>query len=80
MNMLEYLKDITDIAPYVGTPPLHGLRFNPLKLSRQRFEELTPVKITPCGFYSCGYRSDGEHRVPIPCTWQADITYRSPAR
>lgn len=60
MNMLEFLKDITDIAPFVGSPPFYGVRFNPLKLSRQRFEELSPVKITPCGFYSCGYRSEGE--------------------
>ena len=80
MNMLEFLKDITDIAPFVGSPPFYGVRFNPLKLSRQRFEELSPVKITPCGFYSCGYRSEGEAPGTHPLHMAADITYRSPVR
>ena len=60
MNMLEYLKDITDLAPYVGTPPFCGVRFNPLKISRERFEQLAPFEVAPCMFYSCGYRTQGE--------------------
>lgn len=60
MNMTEYLKDITDLAPYVGTPPFCGVRFNPIKIDRARFERLFPSSLSPCGFYSCGYRTDGE--------------------
>lgn len=56
MNMFEYLKDITDLAPFVGTKPFCGLRFNPIKLEKRVFERIAPCELTPCTFYSCGYR------------------------
>lgn len=66
MDMFEYLKDITELAPYAGTPPFNGVRYNPVKLDRSRFESIAPFDIEPCGFYSCGYRTKGEPQGTHP--------------
>lgn len=69
MNMFEYLKDITDLAPYADTKPFCGLRFNPIKMSRQQFENEAVCELSPCSFYSCGYRtgddSSGSHPLHL---------------
>lgn len=54
--MTEYLKNITDITPYIGTSPFCGVRINPLKLSHEDFERLRDFDAKPCEFYRYGYR------------------------
>ncbi len=58
MEMTEFLRDIFDISPYIGSKPFCGVRYNPLKLSRAEFEALAPFKLTPCPFHPDGYVTD----------------------
>lgn len=64
--MLEYLKEWIDLTPWVGQPPLEGVRFNRKKLSREAFERLAPFDLRPSPFYEDGYylpggETDGNH-------------------
>ena len=58
--LIEEIRDIVDLTPFIGTPPVAGVRFNPLKITRERFEALFPVPLTPSPFFEGGYRLDGE--------------------
>ncbi|MBQ6946836.1 MAG: hypothetical protein IJN42_02215 [Clostridia bacterium] len=60
MDMITYLKEIVDLAPLVGTEHTSGVRFNPLKLTREQFEALFPEALYPAAYYEHGYRTDGE--------------------
>ena len=64
--MLEYLKEWIDLTPWVGQPPLEGVRFNRKKLSREAFEALAPFELRSSPFYEDGYylpsgETDGNH-------------------
>ena len=54
--MLEYLKEITDLTPYVNTQPFHAVRVNPLKLTKEQFEKAADFELSACEFYEYGYR------------------------
>ena len=58
--MLTYLKDIIDLTPFVNTDHISGVRYNPLKLSRETFEQLFPEELTPAAYYPHGYKVAGE--------------------
>ncbi len=60
MDMITYLKDIVDLAPLVGTAHVSGVRYNPLKLTAERFAELFPAELQPAAYYEAGYRLEGE--------------------
>lgn len=53
--MTEYLSDIIDLKPYIGTKPFCGVRVNPIRLTPAEFEKLAPFDIKKCGFYKYGY-------------------------
>lgn len=64
--MLEYLKEWIDLTPWLGQPPLEGVRFNPKKLERKTFEGLAPFALRRSPFYEEGYylpegETDGNH-------------------
>ena len=45
--MIDYLKEWVDLSPYIGTPALEGVRFNPKKIDREAFLELAPFGVEP---------------------------------
>ena len=64
--MISYLKDLLDLNPYLGTPPLEGVRYNPKKLGRDAFLRIAPFGLAPSPFYEDGYylkegEIDGNH-------------------
>ena len=67
MTLAESLKGVTDITPYIGTRPFSGVRYNPLKLTRERFEALFPGELSPCPFHKDGYyaEADGSHPLHL---------------
>ena len=62
MKLTEYIKDITDIERYVGTPPFCGLRLNPLKANVQKFEKDAPFDLKKCDFFEYGYYIPDEQK------------------
>lgn len=59
--MISYLKDLLDLTPYLGTPPLEGVRYNPKKLGRDAFLRIAPFGVAPSPFYEDGfYLKEGE--------------------
>ncbi len=64
--MISYLKDLLDLTPYLGTPPLEGVRYNPKKIGRDAFLRIAPFGVAPSPFYEDGYylkegAVDGNH-------------------
>lgn len=64
--MLEYLKEWIDLTPWVGQPPLEGVRFNRKKISREAFLKNAPFELEPSPFYEDGFylRSEGDGNHP----------------
>ncbi len=58
--LIKALKGIVDLAPLIGTPPVSGVRFDPRKIGREKFEALFPLPLTPSPFFEYGYRMTGE--------------------
>ena len=78
--MLEYLKEWIDLTPWVGQPPLEGVRFNRKKIGREGFEKLCPFKVRPSPFYEDGYylpvgETDGNH----PCHLAGMYYFQEPS-
>lgn len=61
--MIEYLKNITDLTPFVSTDAFCGVRVNPLKMTPEKFEKILPFEVTPCEFYKYGYRIKSEDKT-----------------
>ena len=64
--MIEYLKDIVDLTPYLGSEGFEGVRYNPKKLDRAQFLKIAPFKTEQSPFYKEGFRIiegevDGNH-------------------
>lgn len=62
MKLQDYIKEITDIAPYIGTAPYCGLRINPLKANAEKFEKSAPFDIKRCDFFEYGYYISDEQK------------------
>ena len=58
--MIHYLKDLVDLTPYLGQPPLEGVRFNRKKLGRSAFLKLAPFGVRPAPFYEDGFYIEEE--------------------
>ena len=58
--MIEYLKNIVDLSEYVGTDAFCGVRVNPLKLTKEKFEKHAFVDLSPCDFFKYGYYVKGD--------------------
>lgn len=56
MDMLTYLKDIIDLTPFTQTEAVGGVRYNPLKLTRERFLELFEGDVEPARYFEGGYK------------------------
>lgn len=53
--MVEYLKDIVDLAPYVNTKPFCAVRVNPRRITNEEFEKVSPFALEKCAFHKHGY-------------------------
>ena len=62
MKLYEYIKDITDITPYINTPPFCGLRINPIKYNAQKLEKCAPFDVKKCDFFEYGYYITDEQK------------------
>ncbi len=58
--MIDYLKEWVDLSPYIGSPALEGVRFNPKKLGREAFLAVAPFAVAPSPFYADGFYLQGE--------------------
>ena len=58
--MISYLKEWVDLTPYVGQPPLEGVRFNRKKTDRETFLKIAPFGVRPSPFYEDGFYIEGE--------------------
>lgn len=58
--MIEYLKELVDLTPYLGQPPLAGVRYNRKKLHRDDFLRLAPFGVRPAPFYEDGFYIEQE--------------------
>ncbi len=63
MKLYDYIKDITDITEYIGTPAFCGLRVNTIKCDRQKFEKIVPFDIKKCKFHRNGYYISDEQKT-----------------
>ncbi len=64
--MITYLKEWVDLTPYVGQPPLQGVRYNRKKWSRQAFLQAAPFAVRPSVFYEDGFYTDGAEKGNHP--------------
>ncbi len=60
MDMITYLKDIIDLTPFVGTSPVSGVRYNPLKVSREAFLRLFEEQTEQALYFPEGFAVRGE--------------------
>jgi len=58
--MINYLKELVDLTPYLGQPPLEGVRYNRKKITREQFLQVAPFGVKPSPFYEDGFYIDGE--------------------
>ncbi|MBQ8605283.1 MAG: RsmF rRNA methyltransferase first C-terminal domain-containing protein [Clostridia bacterium] len=63
--MLNYLKEITDLSEYVGTPAFCGVRVNPLRMTVEEFTDIAPFKTTPCRFWKYGLYIENEDKTGL---------------
>ncbi len=63
MRLYDYIKDITDITPYINTPAFCGVRVNPIKYDAQKFEKRAPFDTKKCKFYKYGYYVSDEQKT-----------------
>lgn len=64
--MIEYLKNIVDLTPYLQSRGFEGVRYNPKKLDRAHFLRIAPFKVEQAPFYEKGFcitegEADGNH-------------------
>lgn len=64
--MISHLKELIDLTPLIGTPPVEGVRYNPKKISRAEFLKIAPFRLEPTPFYHGGFiiregKADGNH-------------------
>lgn len=64
--MISHLKELIDLTPLIGTPPVEGVRYNPKKISRAEFLKIAPFRLEPTPFYDGGFiiregKADGNH-------------------
>ena len=62
MKLYDYIKEITDITPFINTQAFCGIRINPLKYSRQKFEKDAPFDAKKCDFFEYGYYISDEQK------------------
>ena len=62
MDMITYLKNIVDLTPFVDTPAVSGVRYNPLKVGREDFLRLFEGQVGQAAYYPDGFvlRSEKE--------------------
>lgn len=60
MDMIGYLKNVIDLSGLVGTGAVSGVRFNPLKLTRERFLELFGEWVEPSPYFEGGFVMKGD--------------------
>lgn len=60
--MIDYLKDVTDLSPYINTKPFCAVRVNPLRLSADEFEKIAPFELKKCPFHKHGYYISDEDK------------------
>lgn len=53
--MIEYLKKLVELEPFLGQPPLEGVRFNRQKIGREAFLKCAPFSLEPSPFYEDGF-------------------------
>lgn len=58
--MIDYLKNLVDLTPYIGQPPLMGVRYNRKKIDRETFLNCVPFEVRPAPFYEDGFYIDTE--------------------
>lgn len=63
--MLNYLKEITDLREYVGTPAFCGVRVNPLRMSVEQFKKTAPFEVSDCIFWKYGLKIANEDRTGL---------------
>ncbi len=63
MKLQDYIKDITDITQYIGTPAFCGVRVNPIKYNTEKFHKNAPFEIEKCKFYKYGYYVSDEQKT-----------------
>lgn len=64
--MIDYLKELVDLNPYLNSSGYEGVRYNPKKISRAHFLEIAPFSLEESPFYKEGFilkggESDGNH-------------------
>ncbi len=64
--MIDYLKELVDLTPYLGSAPFEGVRLNPKKIGREAFLESAPFGVEPAPFFEDGFylkegQVDGNH-------------------
>jgi len=63
LTLQDYIKDITDITPFIGTPAFCGLRVNTIKINLQKFHKIVPFDIKKCDFHKNGYYIPDEQKT-----------------
>jgi len=63
LKLWDYIKDVTDITEYIGTPAYCGLRVNEIKCDRERFCKIAPFDIKKCAFHKNGYYISDEQKT-----------------
>ncbi len=58
--MIDYLKDLVDLRPYIGQSPLAGVRYNRKKITREDFIEIAPFGVRPAPFHEDGFYIEEE--------------------
>ncbi len=58
--MIDYLKELVDLRPYIGQPPLAGVRYNRRKITREEFLKIAPFGVRPAPFYEDGFYIEEE--------------------
>ena len=60
MDMITYLKNIIDLSPFQKSGAVSGVRYNPLKVTEERFLELFEGEVQPARYFEGGYKLIGE--------------------
>ena len=63
--MVNYLKEITNLEPYINTEPFCALRVNPLRMTKEQFEAAFPYELSECKFWKYGYYISNEDKTGL---------------
>ena len=77
--MIDYLKEWVDLSPYIGSPALEGVRFNPKKIGRDKFLGWHPLGWSLPPFMPMGFICKGMGMEIIPTIARECIIFKSPA-